>query len=69
MDYVTEFLAQYSTAQMFFAYCLLLFLTLLGTVPNNSDITIIAGSLLVGVGKFELIPFVTAVITLVLFSI
>lgn len=68
MDYINDFLSQYSSAQMFFAYCMLLFLTLLGTLPSNSDITIIAGSLLVGVGKFELFPFVLAVVGIVMFT-
>jgi membrane protein DedA with SNARE-associated domain len=66
MEFVTEYLSQYSHAQMFNAYCILLFLTLLGTLPNNSDLTIIAGSLLVAVGTFNFYPFIAVVFALVL---
>lgn len=66
MEYVLEFLAQYNDSQVFAAYLLLLFLTLMGMLPNNSDITVIVGSILVGFGKFEMIPFAVCVIALVI---
>lgn len=66
MEYVLEFLAQYNDSQIFGAYLLLLFLTLMGMLPNNSDITIIVGSILVAFGKFELFPFALSVISLVI---
>lgn len=66
MDYVFEFLSQYSNDQIFFAYLGLLFLTVLGTLPNNSDLTIVAGTIMASLGKFDIIHIYISVIALVI---
>ena len=66
MDYVYEFLAQYSTGELLFAYLGLLFMTILGTLPSNSDLTIVAGAVLASSGKFSIFSIYFGVISIVL---
>ena len=66
MDYVYEFLAQYSTDELLFAYLGLLFMTILGTLPSNSDLTIVAGAVLASSGKFSIFSIYFGVISIVL---
>jgi membrane protein DedA with SNARE-associated domain len=66
MDYVFEFLAQYSTGELLFAYLGLLFMTILGTLPSNSDLTIVAGAILASNGKFSIASIYFGVIAVVL---
>jgi len=66
MDYVYEFLAQYSTDELLFAYLGLLFMTILGTLPSNSDLTIVAGAVLASNGKFSIFSIYFGVISIVL---
>ena len=66
MDYIYEFLAQYSTDELLFAYLGLLFMTILGTLPSNSDLTIVAGAVLASSGKFSIFSIYFGVIAIVL---
>ena len=66
MDYVYEFLGQYSTDELLFAYLGLLFMTILGTLPSNSDLTIVAGAVLASSGKFSIFSIYFGVISIVL---
>jgi membrane protein DedA with SNARE-associated domain len=66
MEYVYEFLSQYSTGELYLAYLGLLFMTILGTLPNNSDLTIVAGAILASNGKFSITSIYIGVICVVL---
>jgi len=54
MEYITEFLSSYPSHTILIGYSTLLFLTLLGVAPSNSDMVIIAGVILTFTESVEL---------------
>ena len=69
MESILSYLNNLPQEYIFLGFLGLLFITMLGLVPNNSDLTIIVGVLFCLNSSFDIYQFTTSVLILVLHSL